>query len=144
MIKFEYDRNDKEWDINGRIKKGLLYSTIKLQGDIKARTPVDTGNLKGSILRSIYMRKNTSVGIIGTNVDYAGYVNSGTGPHKKSTGSADFIANIKDWARRHGIDNPWGVITSIRKKGTKKTEFMDLTTRDRTNAIRAFNKGFKV
>jgi len=144
MITFEYDRNDEEWDVRGRIKKGLQYATIKLQGDVIARTPVDTGNLRGSISRRVVSGKLTSHGFVGTNVEYAGYVNSGTGPHKKSTGSADFIKNITDWARRHGMKNPWPVIMSIRKKGTRKNEFLTLTDKDERSAIRAFEKGFNV
>lgn len=142
MISFEFDKNDREWDIKARTKHGLQFATIKLKSNVVARTPVDTGNLKGSISRKVISKNITSTGIVGTNVEYARYVNSGTGPHKTSSGSANFKENIKEWCKRHGIDNPWGVIKSIRKKGTKPTNFFELTTQDERQTLAAFQKGF--
>jgi len=46
----------------------------------KARTlaPVDTGNLRGSIDWEVLKRGNQLVGVVGTNVPYALYIEKGT------------------------------------------------------------------
>lgn len=55
-----------------KLVKDTLYN---IERDAKKQCPVDTGRLRGSITTNII---STYSGEVGTNVEYADYVNSGT------------------------------------------------------------------
>ena len=55
-------------------KKALTAASLVVQGDATSRTPVLTGNLKNSITYKV--REEDA--IVGTNVEYAPYVEFGT------------------------------------------------------------------
>lgn len=63
---------------DGPVAKMLLRDTIRIEADAKRRTPVDTGRLRASITRAIEHDAQGLVGIVGTNVEYAPYVELGT------------------------------------------------------------------
>jgi HK97 gp10 family phage protein len=60
-------------------KKQVVLKTIGLfcEGEAKLRTPVDTGNLRGSITHEIDTNEDGGKVWIGTNVEYAPYVEFG-------------------------------------------------------------------
>lgn len=58
-------------DISSALRKACLI----VENDAKLTCPVDTGNLRSSITHVV----NDNVGIVGTNVEYAPYVEFGTG-----------------------------------------------------------------
>jgi HK97 gp10 family phage protein len=61
------------------VEKALFASCIIVEGDAVERVPVDTGNLKNSITHDVKMKgENGGEGIVGTNVDYAPWVEFGT------------------------------------------------------------------
>ena len=61
-------------DFDKAMFKSLTESAIIVESQAKALTPVDTGNLRGSITRDV--KKDSAV--VGTNVLYAIYVELGT------------------------------------------------------------------
>jgi HK97 gp10 family phage protein len=71
--------NDKEVleNIRGKILDALEVSGALVEGSAKDIVPVDTGNLKGSIVHKVN-ESDLSV-TIGTNVEYAPYIEFGTG-----------------------------------------------------------------
>ena len=58
---------------------------------------VDTGRLRASITPSVWQRGSEFIGVVGTNVFYAGFQEFGTRPHWVGA------ANIGKWAQRHGL-----------------------------------------
>lgn len=56
----------------------LARIAAKAETASKARCPVDTGRLRGSINWRLVLEGGTLVAIIGTNVEYAIYVHEGT------------------------------------------------------------------
>lgn len=57
------------------IEKGLEKACLLIEGTAKAKCPVDDGQLRQSITHKV---ENTN-GVVGTNVEYAPYVEVGTG-----------------------------------------------------------------
>lgn len=62
-----------------QLRIGLEAVGMKAEGYAKDNTPVDTGRLRNSMSHKVYM-SDSSV-YIGTNVEYAPYVEFGTGIH---------------------------------------------------------------
>lgn len=61
------------------IKLGVTRGTMLIQRDAKALCPVDTGRLRGSIARAVNTTDEGFEGFVGTSVEYAPYVEYGTG-----------------------------------------------------------------
>ena len=78
---------------------GMRLATMLVQRSAKQKAPVDTGRLRASITPEVRWQGNTAIGVVGSNVDYAPYVELGTRPH--------FVPSkyIGVWASRHGFDN---------------------------------------
>ncbi len=93
--------------------KSLFESADIVLSQAKALAPSDIAELRGSLNKQV--TKNNAV--VGTNVEYAPFVEFGTRPH------AAPISALKGWADRHGI--PVGAVwMSIKKKGTKAQPFL--------------------
>lgn len=61
------------------LKKGIGRACARIQADAKQNCVVDTGRLRASIVTEVHTEGNTVVGTVGTNVEYAPYVEFGTG-----------------------------------------------------------------
>lgn len=61
------------------VEQALIESALMVERDAKIKTPVDTGRLRQSISHETenFGSENPAV-IVGTNVDYAGYIEFGT------------------------------------------------------------------
>lgn len=102
-----YDSLMKKLDSLGKnsskvITKALGKATKKVQGDAKDLTPVDTGNLRNKIYTRIHEKEGTITGEVYTNVEYAPYVEFGTGQRGKESdigSKKEFdISYREDWA----------------------------------------------
>ena len=62
------------------IYKGVGNYVSKIQADARRNCTVDTGHLRNSIHIKVKYKKEEIVGTVGTNLDYALYVELGTGP----------------------------------------------------------------
>ena len=71
-------------------------ATLLVQRSAKQKAPVDTGRLRASITPEVRWQGDTAVGVVGSGVKYAPYVELGTRPHFVSK------QNIGRWASRHG------------------------------------------
>lgn len=67
------------------VKAGMLQGVKQVQGDAKLLCPVDDGRLRNSILGEVREENDKIVGVISTNVEYAPYVEFGTGPVGRAT-----------------------------------------------------------
>lgn len=85
------DRTDRVIDeIGERRKRALTAAAIQLEGEIAIRTPVDTGHLRASISHIAPLGRSRKGGdrlsgkipegmaVVGTNTEYAAYVEYGT------------------------------------------------------------------
>lgn len=61
-------------NIDKLVEQGLRKAALRVEGSAKELTPVDTGNLRASI--KVTPKKLSAS--VGTNVEYAGYVELGT------------------------------------------------------------------
>ena len=61
------------------LKKGVAKATKLVQGDAKELCPVDEGQLRNSITAEVEETPRKIVGKVGSNVEYAPYVEFGTG-----------------------------------------------------------------
>lgn len=85
------------------LKVGILQAAKKVQGDAKELCPVgDSGQLRNSIQASVEENAGKVVGKVSTNVEYAPYVEFGTGQRGESSPSPpkyDGELNYRqDWA----------------------------------------------
>ena len=62
----------------GPVAADLIRRVQRVTNKARTLAPVDTGNLRGSISWEIRKRGNQLVGVVGTNVPYAIYVEKGT------------------------------------------------------------------
>lgn len=75
------------------------------------RAPVAFGNLRGSINAQVQADKNGVIGIIGTNVPYALWVEEGTKPHWTP------IAPLVEWVKKKQIAGVYSLKTRRRLGG---------------------------
>jgi len=96
--------------------KALERIAIRLMGNIKEESPIDTGRLAGSW----FVRKvNDTEYIVRSETNYARYVYEGRKP-----GSPPPYAPIERWAKRHNLPaHP--VWLKIWKKGIEPNRFID-------------------
>lgn len=87
---------------------------------------VDTGQLRASIVPDIATRDGQVVGIVGTNMEHAPFVEYGTKPHWPPEGA------LEVWARRHHMSE-YVVRRAIAMKGTRAIKFFE----------RAFNENLE-
>ncbi len=110
--------NDIAKDLQGqKFRRDMLRATLFVLRDSKKNAPVDTGRLRSSIQSSI--RRKTIfgrgvVGVVGSNVEYAPFMELGT-KHTKMPP----IQALEGWARRHGM-NTFVVAQAILKRGGLK------------------------
>ena len=67
-----------------RIKDTITKACYMVLSDTVRNTPVNTGRLRSSEAVSVEQKKNTVIGIVGTNVKYAPPVEFGTGIYAKN------------------------------------------------------------
>lgn len=81
MAEVEWDEGavDELLALNGPIAREVQRRSIKVERAAKRLSPVDTGRLRSSITRSDVQRRRRSLVVrIGTDVEYAKYVEFGT------------------------------------------------------------------
>ena len=75
--------SDNTEEILGMIQKAIIRALVKIgmkaEGYAKEKCPVDTGNLRNSITYQV--RETEKATYIGTNCEYAAYVELGTGKY---------------------------------------------------------------
>lgn len=64
------------------MSRGVMKAGLKVEGDAKLLSPVDTGSLRGSINTSGSSNASSATAIVGTNLEYAAYVEMGTSKSK--------------------------------------------------------------
>jgi phage gpG-like protein len=120
-------------DLHGTpMLKTMRSVTFMVSRDVQILTPVDRGELRGSVTPQVTLKGTTVIGIVGTNVVYAPDVEFGTRPHQVPPGA------LATWASRHGIPE-FLVQRSIAKYGTS----MHSQKTRGTKGYEMFQRGFK-
>lgn len=68
-----------------KVKETMTTATLLVHGQAKALAPVDTGNLAGSIHPKVTTGRKEIIGKVFTNLNYAPYVEFGTGSKGSGT-----------------------------------------------------------
>jgi phage gpG-like protein len=107
-------------DLHGEpMLEGMRNATLLVTRDAKRFAPVDTGRLRASIIPEIRVSGPTQIqGVVGSNVEYAPFVELGTKPHWPPVGA------LEVWARRHGI-SAFLVARAISRRGTKAVKYLE-------------------
>lgn len=114
--------------LTGREMVEAMYQALNILGaDAKRFSPVDTGRLHSSITGQVtkagFPVKRLQ-GIVGTNIEYAPYMEWGTGIFAgNSPVKMPPIEALEGWARRHGM-NAWSVAYAIYLRGGLKARRM--------------------
>ena len=123
--------------------EGMRNATLIVLRDAKINAPADRGEsgLRGSIKPSIRRSKTAVMGVVGSNLKYAGYVEMGTKPHWPP------VEALQPWARRHGM-SAFLVARAISRRGTKAHKYLQRAFEDNVHRIyvqiqRAVDKAIK-
>lgn len=107
-----------------------------IEGRARQNAPVDTGRLRSSIDHEIESAAPPLQSWVGTNVEYAGFMEYGTGSLAEGDagkGAWHFPPGeaLDVWASRHGFENGYQVAAIIKKRGgLKPTRFLRDAVRD--------------
>ena len=106
------------------LKDKMVQATKLVHAQAKALAPVDTGNLAGSIRMEVKTSGKNLIGRVYTNVQYAPYVEFGTG----STGQGTYPYKVKGLKLSYR-DTPWvytpdGGETFYRTNGQEAQPYM--------------------
>lgn len=105
--------------------KGITKASIFVEGRAKLNTPVDTGNLRKSIRYDVSRSGRVVTGQVGTNVEYAPFIEFGTGIYASGGG---------------GRKTPWFVElpdgTGFFTRGNKPTFFLTRSLTENKQKIR--------
>lgn len=105
-------------DLHGKpMMDGMRKATLLVMNDAKRLAPADTGRLRSSITPEIRAQGDQVIGVVGTNVLYAPYQETGTKPFWPP------VSALSTWARRHGI-SAFVVARAIARKGIKAKRYM--------------------
>lgn len=89
-------------NVNEALKQGILAGSLLVEKEAKLNVKTSTGVLRESINHELIEGEKSIIGIIGTNVKYAPYIELGTGPIGEA--NKPEIAGKKNISYR---DTPW-------------------------------------
>lgn len=102
--------------------------TLIVLRDAKIAAPVDTGRLRASITPEVRSEGDDVLGIVGTNVVYAPYIELGTRAHMPP------LAALSTWAARHHT-SAYLVARAIARRGLKARRFLQGALEKNTSRI---------
>lgn len=112
-------------------------ASLRVMRNARQLAPVDTGQLKNSIVAAIEYDQNTLKGVVGSNLKHAPWIEFGTGVFVGKSPYFPPPAALAVWARRHGI-NPYALAISIyRRGGTKGRKYLQTAFDNQRPAILA-------
>ena len=109
-------------------EKPMRQATTIVTRDARLNAPVDTGRLRASIMPSVRSSSFGTVGVVGSNVEYAPYQELGTQPFWPP------VAALETWARRHGMV-AFLVARAIAQRGIRAKRFLQKAYNSNVNRI---------
>jgi hypothetical protein len=122
--------------VGGPVRRFFERAGALTAGNVRERTPVDTGRLRNSITHEVDRGQVPQFARVGTNVVYARAVEFGSRPHFPP------LAALQPWAQRHGF--PAGragsflVARAIARRGTQPREMFKRGLSASLGGIRGF------
>lgn len=114
----EEKMNQVTHDVGGGVMQDAFRSAANLVSrDAKLLAPVDRGELRASITPTVRLEGKTIVGVVGSKLFYAPYMELGTGTPAGHSAHYPPPDALNVWARRHGIANGFIVAQAIWKRG---------------------------
>lgn len=120
-------RNLREWrdgmerkvrDMRGEpMLQAIRDAALWVTRDARMDAPVDTGRLRASITPEVRIEGNEVIGVVGSNVEYAPFMEFGTRPHWPP------VSALQTWSRRHGM-SAFLVARAISRRGLKARRFL--------------------
>lgn len=101
---------------------GMRQATMLVARAARILAPVDTGRLRASITPEVEMWGNEVIGVVGSNVAYAPFMELGTRPHWPP------ISALEVWARRHGV-SAYLVARAIARRGLAPRKYLERALR---------------
>lgn len=125
-------------DLHGSpMVEAMRNAALIVQRDAMVNAPVDTGRLRASITPDVRMAGNDVIGVVGSNVIHAPFMELGTRPHWPP------ISALETWARRHGM-NAYVVARAIARRGLKARRYLQRAFEDnRTRILEAIERGVR-
>jgi len=125
-------------DLHGApILNAMRDSVLQIDRDAKKNAPVSDGILRASILPGVRMSGSEVEGVVGTDLNYAPYMEFGTRPHWPP------IAALERWAYKHHT-SAFLVARAIARHGTKPRRFMQQAFEtNEDNIIRRFERALE-
>lgn len=77
-VKIKSYKEERLKEISAQLKQGMTKACLLVERDAKINAPVDTGRLRSSITNRLEVEENQLVGIVGTVVEYASFIEHGT------------------------------------------------------------------
>lgn len=108
-----------------KIEKFLTLAGLMVEGEakknFKAWTQYGTGTTAATIVTILVEEEGFLIAKVGSPSKVFYFREFGTGPHKTSTGSEEFIESVTKWGKRQGMSDEEidSVIFFIRKNGTR-------------------------
>lgn len=125
-------------DIHGEpMLDAMRDSTLMVQRDARILAPVDTGRLRASITPSVKSSGNNVIGVVGSNVEYAPFMELGVRAHWPP------IRALEVWSRRHGA-NAFLVARAIARRGLKARRYLQRAfSRNKDRIVSRFDKAIE-
>lgn len=112
-------------DLHGEpFLEGMRQATLLVQRDAKILAPVDSGRLRASIMPEVRSEGKTVMGVVGSNVVYAPYMELGTGVYAGNSRYFPPPAALERWAQRHGSTGFAIAMAIYKAGGLKPREFL--------------------
>lgn len=131
------------------LRSGLEESLFAIQAAAQSRAPVDTGRLRSSLAIAIRGGPGgrSMVGVVGTRLHYAPYMEFGTGalavgpmPGKGRHWPPGDALEV--WARRHGFESGYQVARIIGQRGGLRPRlFLTKAFKDKRKEVRSILRG---
>lgn len=112
-----------------RLDEPMRTATLLVTRSARKNAPVDTGVLRASIMPGSRQQGDVTVGVVGSNVSYAPFMELGTRPHWPP------IAALETWARRHGTV-AFLVARAIARRGLRPRRYLQRALDDNARRIR--------
>ncbi|HOA84003.1 MAG TPA: HK97 gp10 family phage protein [Thermodesulfovibrio thiophilus] len=113
---------EKLQKLEGKAREGVVKvlddSALAVLRSAQIKCPVDTGNLRASLTKEV--NKEKLYAIVGTKIEYAPYVEYGTGIfglRKTRLTKAPPPGALEDWAKKHGFESGYIVSRAIFRAG---------------------------
>lgn len=112
-----------------RLDAPIREATLLVTRSARKNAPVDTGVLRASIMPGSRRQGDITVGVVGSNVHYAPFMELGTRPHWPP------IDALETWARRHGT-TAFLVARAIARRGLRPRRYLQRALDDNARRIR--------